>query len=228
MLNSHLKELYLRTLLSQILREIADKLKTLDSPPTYNVKLVDYNSWKKLIGTFRYLGGTPETYDAKGFPSDPDVKSFMISPSNGQGIYSFEAYNDERTNAFYPNPQLIDFIPNTIVALKSFGGIFSKTDDSDAIFHAMRELKEYTANKQPTIALILRNIAINYDDNDLNDLNAFRISEFLNIRMYEGEFYTASLRSVGIPEGIFPGNDCGEQFLFAGKALYSLHYPTEL
>lgn len=227
-------------MVSRILLEIAHQFYHFNHPLS-PINVINQNSWRNLIGTLHYLGGSPERADSNGFPSDPNVKSFLISQSNCHGFYDKSSYNGNEKDISIPNAQFEDFIPNTISCLKDF-----RKSNENSLLVTMKELKDYLIQCHPLVAKILQNIAkgpidseylrvkhnnhppyplynVIVDDENVPDLAAFVIGQFL---MGEATYLICDLSDIGIVNSdAFPDTD-REQLILASQAFINLHFPS--
>lgn len=228
-----------RSMVSRILLELGHQFNDFDSPVS-PVLVINQKCWRNLIGTLHYLGGAPETVDSNGFPSDPNVKSFIISPSNGQGFWDIRNYNGMAKDISIQNAKLADFIPNTIKCLKDF-----RRSHENPLLVTMRELKDYVTQNNPDLSLILSNIAKGnidspmlriqhngrppkplYNDSEaenVSDLAAYAVGRFL-----AGEISTLidDLSDIGLSDTIH-GENPDERIDNASKVIENLHYPSD-
>jgi hypothetical protein len=132
------------------------------------IYIVDGSVWQNLLGTFRYLGGTPGFSDTNGFPADQNIRNFMLSTSNGKGVYNINKYITESTESdiSYTDAQLVDFMPRAWENIRELGTQVSGISDRNAVPVGMREIRDFIAARFPILATILQNIATDYINGD--------------------------------------------------------------
>jgi hypothetical protein len=200
-----------RALLQQMLQNTSDAMRneelTLNSP----VDIVYHDVWQNLLGTFRYLGGTAGFSDADGFPAQPNIRNFVLSPIVPRpGVYDVDRYPFFVLPAaplYYNNAQLADFVPRAFQNLRELGTQISGTNDNNSILIGIREIRNFVETRFPIFATILRNIATNdmqgfggtgYGGNaDLSDQAANVVAGFIG--GYENSI--TQLADLGIPGG---------------------------
>jgi hypothetical protein len=240
--NIILEESYRRDLLARIMRSIAGSVKIVQLNVNNPIGIVNANPWQNLIGTFRYLGNAAGSSNADGFPSDMNVRNFIIADSNGQGVYNTLGYLPAPGggDVSYNNAQLADFMPRVIENLREFGAHISGRNGNEALLAGIREIRDFTSARFSAFASILQNIAAGNITSpggaavlyggagNLSDNAANVIAEFIGGEIRYGRLFNfiRNLSEVGIPLGVLPGATPAEQLQSAINVILSIYNPT--